>query len=41
MVECQKIMNLLGNTLNQQRFKFRTRNWMEINDNSWGTYKNG
>ena len=33
----QKIVNLLDNTSNQ-RSKFRTRNWVEINDESRGTY---
>ena len=36
-MECQKIENLLGNTSNQPS-KFRTRNWVEINDESRGTY---
>ena len=36
-MEYQKIINLLGNTLNQP-FKFRTINWIEINDQSRGTY---
>ena len=31
-MECQNIINLLGNTLNQLT-KFRTKNWVEINDN--------
>ena len=30
-MEYQKIMNLLGSTLNQPS-KFRTKNWVEIND---------
>ena len=33
----QKIVNLLGNALNQPS-KFRTKNWLEINDESRGTY---
>ena len=33
----QKIMNLLDDTTNQLS-KFRTRNWIEINDESRGTY---
>ena len=33
----QKIINLLDNTLNQP-IKFRTKNWIEINDESRGTY---
>ena len=36
-MEYQKIINLLDNTLNQQS-KFRTRNWVEINDESRETY---
>ena len=36
-MEYQKIINLLGNTPNQP-FKFRTKNWVEINDGSWETY---
>ena len=36
-MEYQKIINLLDNTSNQ-RFKFRTKNWIEINDDSRGTY---
>ena len=38
-MECQKIANLLDKTSNQPS-KFRTRNWVEINDDSWGTYTN-
>ena len=38
-MEYQKIANLLGNTSNQPP-KFRTRNWVEINDDSRGTYTN-
>ena len=30
-MECQNIINLLDNTSNQQT-KFRTKNWVEIND---------
>ena len=37
-MECQKI-NLLDNTMNQPS-KFRTRNWVEINDESKGRYHN-
>ena len=33
----QKIENLLDNKSNQPS-KFRTRNWVEINDESRGTY---
>ena len=36
-MEYQKIATLLKNTLNQPS-KFRTRNWVEINDESRGTY---
>ena len=36
-MENQKIINLLDNTPNQP-FKFTTKNWVEINDNSRGTY---
>ena len=33
----QKIMNLLDNASNQTS-KFRTKTWVEINDDSGGTY---
>ena len=37
-MEYQKIANLIdGNTLNQPS-KFRTRNWIKINDESRGAY---
>ena len=36
-MEYQKIMNLLDNTPNQLS-KFRTKNWIEINDQSRGVY---
>ena len=36
-MEYQKIMNLLDNTPNQTS-KFRTKNWVEINDTTRGTY---
>ena len=36
-MECQKIMNLIDNKPNQPT-KFRTKNWVEINDDSRGTY---
>ena len=36
-MEYQKIANLLDNTSNQPS-KFKTRNWVEINDESKGTY---
>ena len=37
IMEYQKIANLL-NTVSNQPSKFRTRNWIEINDESRGTY---
>ena len=36
-MEYQEIINLLDNTSNQPS-KFRTKNWVEINDDSQGTY---
>ena len=36
-MEYQKIINLLDNTPNKPT-KFRTKNWVEINDESRGTY---
>ena len=36
-MEYQKIINLLVNTPNQPT-KFRTKNWVEINDDPRGTY---
>ena len=38
-MQYQKIANLLDNASNQP-FKFRTRNWVETNDESRGTYTN-
>ena len=38
-MEYQKIANLLENETNQPS-KFRTRNWVEINDELRGTYTN-
>ena len=38
-MEYQKIINLLDNTMNQPS-KFRTRNWVEINDESKGKCDN-
>ena len=38
-MEYQKIVNLLDNASNQPS-KFRARNWVEINDDSRGTYTN-
>ena len=37
IMENQKMINLLDNTLNQQT-KFRTKYWVEINDELQGTY---
>ena len=36
-MEYQKITDLLDNTSNEPS-KFRTKNWVEINDESRGTY---
>ena len=36
-MEYQKIANLLDNASNQSS-KFRTKNWVEVNDKSRGTY---
>ena len=36
-MEYQKIINLLDNTTNQPS-EFKTRNWVEINDESRGAY---
>ena len=36
-MEYQKIVNLIDNTPNQPT-KFGTKNWVEINDESRGTY---
>ena len=36
-MEYQKIINLLNDTTSQPS-KFRTRNWVEMNDQSEGTY---
>ena len=38
-MEYQKLANLLDNAFNQPS-RFRTRNWVEINDDSRGTYTN-
>ena len=38
-MEYQKIANLLDNASNQPS-RFRTRNWVEVNDDSRGTYTN-
>ena len=37
MMEYQEVMNLLENTPNQPS-KFRTKNWVEVNNESCGTY---
>ena len=37
-MEYQKIVNLLDNNKSNQPSKFRTKNWVEINDESRGTY---
>ena len=37
IMECQKIANLLDNTTDQPS-KFRTKNWVQINDKPRGTY---
>ena len=39
-MEYQKIANLLDSASNQPS-KFRTKNWVEINDESKGTYGTG
>ena len=39
-MEYQKIINLLGNIWNQTT-KFKTKNWVEINCESRGTYNEG
>ena len=36
-MEYQKIIYLLDNT-QSQGIKFRTKNWVEVNDESQGTY---
>ena len=36
-MECQKVANLIDDTSNQPS-KFRTKNWVEINDESRGAY---
>ena len=38
-MEYQKTINLLGDTSNQPS-TFRTKNWVEINDDLWETHKN-
>ena len=39
-MEYQKIINLIDNALNQPS-EFKTKNWIEINDVSRGTYEEG
>ena len=39
-MEYQKTANLLGNTTNQPS-KFRTKNWVEINDESKESHSTG
>ena len=39
-MEYQNIINLLDNIPNQPT-KFSTKNWVEINDRSFGTYNTG
>ena len=39
-MEHQKIINLLDSAPNQPS-KFKTKNWVEINDRSYGTYSTG
>ena len=36
-MEYQKIVNLLDDNASNEPSKFRTRNWVEINDESRGT----
>ena len=37
-MEYQKIANLLNDALSNQSSKFKTKNWVEVNDESRGTY---
>ena len=39
-MEYQKIINVLDNTPNQPS-KFKNKNWVEINDESYGVYNTG
>ena len=39
-MEYQKIINFWDNTINQST-EFRTKTWVEINDDSRGTYNTG
>ena len=38
-MEYQKIIKFLNNTTNQP-YKFRTRSWVKVNDESRGAYNN-
>ena len=38
-MEYEKIINILYNIMNKP-FKFRTRNWVKINDEAQGAYNN-
>ena len=38
IMEYQKIANVLDNNLSNQPSKFRTKNWVEINDESKESY---
>ena len=38
IMEYQKIANLLDDAPSNQPSKFKTKNWVEINDESRGTY---
>ena len=40
-MEYQKIVNLLDSKASNQPSKFRTKNWVEINDESKESYKPG
>ena len=37
-MEYQKIANLLHDASSNQPSKFKTKNWVEVNDESRGTY---
>ena len=37
-MECQKIANLIDRELSSEPSKFKTKNWVEVNDESRGTY---
>ena len=37
-MEYQKIVNLLNDASSSQPSKFKTKNWVEVNDESRGTY---